>query len=355
MALDVKPIALYAPWQSLRHPEGDVYHGDENVYGAGKTATPCTPTFIQSVYSTRRVAMQLGFIGVGNIGTPMCRHLIEAGHTVLVYDVNPSHMARMVSLGAQQTESPKAVAQACNIVFSSLPGPREIEQVALGANGIIAAARPGLIFVDLSTNSPSMAKRVCAALAAQGVTMLDAPVSGGVAGAERGTLAVMVGGNKQAFETCKPLLQHIGANIFHVGEIGSGCVAKLVNNMLAFVNAVAAYEGMLLGVKAGVNPQMIHDIVQASSGASTAMRAFPNKIFAGDFAPGFMIDLAHKDLRLALELGDELSVPLMMGSVCINFLREARANGRGGDDLCGLMRLLEEHLGIEVRVPQQSA
>lgn len=299
--------------------------------------------------------MQLGFIGVGNIGTPMCRHLIEAGHTVLVYDVNPSHMARMVSLGAQQAESPKAVAQACNIVFSSLPGPQEIEQVALGANGIIAAARPGLIFVDLSTNSPTVAKRVCTALAAQSVIMLDAPVSGGVAGAERGSLAVMVGGDKQAFETCKPLLQHLGAHIFHVGEIGSGSVAKLVNNMLAFVNAVTAYEGMLLGVKAGVDPQILHDIVQASSGSSSAMRAFPQKIFAGDFTPGFMIDLAHKDLRLALELGDELSVPLMMGSVCINFLREARANGRGRDDLCGLMRRMEEHLGIEVRVPRQTS
>jgi 3-hydroxyisobutyrate dehydrogenase-like beta-hydroxyacid dehydrogenase len=298
--------------------------------------------------------MQLGFIGVGNIGTPMCRHLIEAGHEVLVYDVNPSNMARMVSLGAQAGESPRAIAQACNIVFSSLPGPREIEQVALGAHGIIEAARPELIYVDLSTNSPTVARRVCAALAARGVTMLDAPVSGGVAGAERGTLAVMVGGAAQAFTTCKPLLQHIGSNVFHVGDSGSGCVVKLVNNMLAFVNATAAYEGMLLGVKAGVDPQMIYNIVQASSGASSAMQAFPNKIFAGDFAPGFMIDLAHKDLRLALELGDELSVPLLMGSVCINFLREARANGRGGDDLCGLMRQMEEHLNMAVRVPPQT-
>jgi 3-hydroxyisobutyrate dehydrogenase len=298
--------------------------------------------------------MQLGFIGVGNIGTPMCRHLVEAGHTILAYDVNGSNLARMVSLGAQGAASPKAVAQACDIVFSSLPGPREIEQVALGENGIIEAARPGLIYVDLSTNSPAVAQRVCAALAAQGVTMLDAPVSGGVAGAERGTLAVMVGGEQHAFETCRPLLQHLGANIFHVGSIGSGCVAKLVNNMLAFVNSVAAYEGMLLGTKAGVDPQILHTIIQASSGSSWAMQAFPQKIFAGDFAPGFMIDLAHKDLRLALELGDELSVPLLMGSVCINLMRQARANGRGGDDLCGLMRLLEDNLGIQVRVPRQA-
>jgi 3-hydroxyisobutyrate dehydrogenase-like beta-hydroxyacid dehydrogenase len=293
--------------------------------------------------------MQLGFIGVGNIGTPMCHHLLQAGHTVLVYDVNTNNLARMVNLGAQQADSPKAVAQACDIVFSSLPGPPEIEQVALGDHGVIEAARPELIYVDLSTNFPAVAQRICGSLAAKGVTMLDAPVSGGVVGAEQGTLAVMVGGDRQAFETCKPLFEHFGVNIYHVGDIGSGCIAKLVNNMLAFVNSVAAFEGMLLGTKAGVHPQILHDIIQNSSGASWAMRQFPDKIFAGDFAPGFTIDLAHKDLRLALGMGDELSVPLMMGSVCINFMREARATSHGGDDLSGLMRLLEDRLGVQVR------
>jgi 3-hydroxyisobutyrate dehydrogenase-like beta-hydroxyacid dehydrogenase len=297
--------------------------------------------------------MQLGFIGVGNIGTPICHHLLKAGHTVLAYDVDTGNLARMVNLGAEPAPNPKAVAQACEIVFSSLPGPREVEHVALGTDGLVEAARPGLIYVDLSTNFPSAAQRVCEALAATGMTMLDAPVSGGVAGAEQGTLAVMVGGDRQAFETCRPLLAHFGANIFHVGAIGSGCVAKLVNNMLAFVNSVAAFEGMLLGTKAGVEPQMLHDIVQASSGASWAMRQFPHKIFAGDFAPGFTIDLAYKDLRLALEMGDELSVPLLMGSICVNVMRQARANGRGGDDLSGLMRILEDNLGLQVRVPQK--
>lgn len=298
--------------------------------------------------------MQLGFIGVGNIGTPMCRHLVEAGHTVLVYDVHVSNLARMVNLGGQAAASPRAVAEACDIVFSSLPGPREIEQVVLGDNGIIAAARPGLIYVDLSTNAPSVAQRLCTALAARGVQMLDAPVSGGVVGAEQGTLAVMVGGDEQAFATCRPLLQHIGRNVFHVGASGSGCVVKLVNNMIAFVNSQAAFEGMLLGVKAGVKPQIIHDIVQSSSGASWAMRQFPQKIFAGDFTPGFTIDLASKDLRLALELGDELSVPLLMGSICINLMRQIRANGHGGDDLSGLIRPLEEAIGLQVRVPPEA-
>ncbi len=298
--------------------------------------------------------MQLGFIGVGNIGTPMCRHLIEAGHTVLAYDVNPGNLARIVSLGAQQAASPKAVAQACDIVFSSLPGPREVEQVALGEEGISAAARRGLIYVDLSTNAPSAAQRVCAALAERGVTMLDAPVSGGVVGAESGSLAVMVGGDKQAFDTCRPLLEHIGANIYHVGDIGSGCVAKLVNNMIAFINTAAASEGMLLGTKAGVDPQMLHDIVQASSGGSWAMRQFPSKVFAGDFTPGFTIDLAYKDLRLALEMGDELSVPLTLGSICINLMRQIRANGNGGDDLSGLMRALEDAIGWQVRKSPQA-
>ncbi len=296
--------------------------------------------------------MQLGFIGVGNIGTPMCRHLIEAGHTVLAYDIHPANLARMVHLGAEEAESPKAVAAACPIVFSSLPGPREVEQVALGEDGIMAAARPGLIYVDLSTNAPSVAQRVCATLAEHQVTMLDAPVSGGVVGAEAGTLAVMVGGDKDAFATCRPLLEHIGANIYHVGDSGSGCVAKLVNNMIAFINTVAASEGMLLGTVAGVDPQMLYDIIQASSGASWAMRQFPHKVFAGDYTPGFTIDLAHKDLRLALDMGDELSVPLLLGSVCINLMRQIRAHGNGGDDLSGLMRLLEDNIGRQVRVPR---
>ncbi|MCZ6876243.1 MAG: NAD(P)-dependent oxidoreductase, partial [bacterium] len=266
--------------------------------------------------------MQLGFVGVGNIGTPMCRHLIEAGHNVVAYDANADHLARIVSLGAQAADSPKAVAQACDIVFSSLPGPHEVEQVALGEDGIIAAARPGLIYVDLSTNFPAMAQRVCAALADKGVTMIDAPVSGGVVGAERGSLAVMVGGDSQAFATCKPLLEHFAGNVFHVGDIGSGCVAKLVNNMVAFINMVAAGEGMVLGAKAGVDPQKLHDIIQTSSGASWVMQQFPNTVFAGHFAPGFTVDLAHKDLRLALEMGEALSVPLMMGSMCINVMRQ---------------------------------
>ena len=298
--------------------------------------------------------MRLGFIGVGNIGTPMCRHLIEAGHTILAYDVSENNLARIVSLGAQAADSPRAVAEQCDIVFSSLPGPLEIEHVALGEDGIIAAARPGLLYVDLSTNAPATAQAICAALAEKGVMMLDAPVSGGVTGAERGTLAVMVGGDPDAFETCKPLLEHIGANIFHVGDIGSGCVAKLVNNMLAFINTAAASEGMALGTKAGVDPHKLYEIVQASSGASWAMNQFPNKVFHGDFTPGFTIDLAYKDLRLALEMGDQLSVPLLMGSICINILRQLRANNAGGDDLSAIARVVEDAIDWKIRAPQSA-
>lgn len=298
--------------------------------------------------------MQIGFIGVGNIGTPMCRHLIEAEHQVMAFDVNADHLARIVSLGAQAADSPKAVAQASEIVFSSLPGPPEVEQVALGDEGIIAAARPGLIYVDLSTNFPATAQHVCAALAEKGVVMLDAPVSGGVIGAERGSLAVMVGGDPQAFATCKPVLEHFGANVFHVGAIGSGCVAKLVNNMVAFINMVAAGEGMVLGAKAGVDPQKLYDIIQTSSGASWVMQQFPHTVFAGNFTPGFTVDLAHKDLRLALEMGDALSVPLMMGSLCMNVLRQLRANGHGGDDFSSLVQVLETAVDVQVRVPRET-
>jgi 3-hydroxyisobutyrate dehydrogenase-like beta-hydroxyacid dehydrogenase len=166
-------------------------------------------------------------------------------------------------------------------------------------------------------------EEVCTALTKKGVIMLDAPVSGGVSGAEHGTLAVIVVGDQKTFETCKPILQHIGANVFHVGDMGSGCVAKLVNNMLAFINTVAASKGITLGTKAGVDPHTSFTILcRLAVAASWAMEKCPNKVSHDDFTPGFTIDLAYKDLHLALAMDDQLSVPLLMGSLCINLMRQ---------------------------------
>lgn len=298
--------------------------------------------------------MQLGFIGVGNIGTPICQHLINAGHNISAYDIDRENLEYIASLGAKPSDTPRQVAELSDIVFSSLPGPKEIEDVVLGTDGIITAQKPGLMYADLSTNNPSSAKFVSEHLINAGMSMIDAPVSGGVIGAKQGTLAVMVGGDISTFEACYPLFQQFATNAFYLGDIGNGCVAKLVNNMLFFANTVAAAEGMILGTKAGIDPRKLAEVIQTSTGDSWALDQFPKRVFSGNFEPGFMIDLAHKDLSLALSMGDELKIPLLMGSICINMMRQLQSTGNGRTDVSSLIRLLEDAVNCPVRVPEQT-
>lgn len=293
--------------------------------------------------------MKLGFIGMGNMGGPMCRNLIKHDHQVALFDKNPATLKRFVGHGGQAAGSAKEVAAAAEIVFTSLPLPADVEEVALGPGGIAEGAHDGLIYVDLSTNAPSVVRKVAAELKGRGIAMLDAPVSGGVAGAEAGTIAVMVGGDKEVFDKVEPLFKCIGKNVFHVGGHGTGCIAKLVNNMIAFCNLTASIEGFLLGVQAGVEPKMLHQIVAASSGNSFILRLLPEKILAGNFDADFSLDLAHKDLRLALQLGEEAGVPLHIGSYIVNLMRQATAKGYGSNDLSVLARVLEDAAGKELR------
>lgn len=295
--------------------------------------------------------MKLGFIGVGNMGGPMCRNLIKKGFDVIVCDLDPAAVARCTKLGASTAKSAKEVAAQSDVVFTSLPGPGEIEAVTLGAGGIREGAHPGMVYVDLSTNSPSLARRLAAEFAKLGIPMLDAPVSGGVPGAEAGTVSVIVGGPKATFDQVRPMLEAIGKNLYHMGDAGAGCIAKLVNNMIAFINFSVLSEGMMMGVKAGADPQKLLDVISTSSGNSNAVGKVQRKVFKGNYQPEFALDLAHKDLRLALQLGDEMGVPLMFGGMLINLMRQARAKGYGGQDSSVMMRLLEEAMQTEIRVP----
>jgi 3-hydroxyisobutyrate dehydrogenase len=280
----------------------------------------------------------------------MCRHLIEAGHDVLVFDVQPSNLARMVSLGAQQADTPKAVAVACDVVFSSLPGPREIEQVTLGPDGIADAARPGLIHVDLSTNSPTVAQRLCAALAAKGVTMLDAPVSGGVYGAAAGTLAVMVGGDEDTYNQVKPMLDAIGTHVVYCGEIGNGMVTKICNNLLSMGIGVLMSEALTLGVKAGVSLETLADVIANSSGGNRRLvEKFPRYLFADNFEPGFATALAAKDVRLATDLGREYGIPMELSNLVDQRHVEALFRGWGPEDSDAVAKLQEEKSGVQLR------
>jgi 3-hydroxyisobutyrate dehydrogenase len=295
--------------------------------------------------------MKVGYIGVGNMGGPMCRNLIKkSNHAVSVFDLNPAAVKTCTDLGATAGKSIADVTRDADIVMTSLPMPRDVEAVTLGDNGILAHIGKGKTYIDLSTNAPSMVKKIGAAMAAKGIAMLDAPVSGGTVGAEAATIAIMVGGDRKAFDDALPVLQSFSANVIHMGPLGSGTVAKLCNNMMAFCNAAAASEAMMLGVTAGLDPAKLVQVIASSSGNSSIFKAFSERALSGKFSPpSFALNLAHKDLHLAMELADELDVPLPLGSATHNLQRMARKMGMGGDDSSAILRVYEKTLGKTVK------
>lgn len=295
--------------------------------------------------------MKIGFVGVGNMGGPMCRNIIaNTNHQVVVHDLDPAAVARCTALGAVAADSIAGLA-GCDVVFTSLPIPAVVEAVMLGAGGVAETATAGTVVIDLSTNSPETAQKVHAALAARGIAMLEAPVSGGVARATDGSITIMVGGEAAVFEAQLPLFAAFTGRAIHVGAIGMGSVAKLINNMLAFCNMAAAAEGLMMGAAAGIDLKKLAEVVAISSGASTSFTSVSSKAFAGNFTPGFAIDLAHKDLRLAVALADQHGVPGLVAPNVLNLLRMARAMGFGGSDTGGIIQVYEQIMGREVRAP----
>ena len=294
--------------------------------------------------------MKVGFIGVGNMGGPMCRNIIRnTNHEVVVFDLSPDAVKACTDLGASSSTSIADVAGLCDVVITSLPLPRIVEDVTLGAGGIAEHAKPGTTFIDLSTNSPATAKRVAAGMAAKGIHMLEAPVSGGTSRAADGTIVIMVGGDTAVFEQNLPLLKSFSGEVIHLGEIGFGSTAKLINNMLAFCNAAAAAEALMIGKRSGIDLKKLDSVIRNASGMSSAYGNMANKTLAGDFKPTFALDLAHKDLRLALEMADELGVPGMIGPQVMNLMRMARGMGLGSSDSAAVVRVYETALGEDIR------
>jgi 3-hydroxyisobutyrate dehydrogenase-like beta-hydroxyacid dehydrogenase len=291
--------------------------------------------------------MKLGFIGVGKMGAPMCRNLIKHGYQVIVHDTSVEAAARLE--GATSAGSPQAVASQAEVVFTCLPYPHVVEQVALGENGIAAGIHDGLIAVDFSTNDPALARKIAAELGKRRVPFLDAPVAGGVPGAEAGTISVMVGGDKAAFDRVLPLFQAVGKNIFHVGESGAGCIFKILNNLLGFCNIAAANEAFMVISRLGLSPDKFLEVIENSSGGSHALERHRRKILPGDFTAEFTLELAYKDLGLALKLGDEAGVPLQFAGLLKNIMTQGRAIGLGHEDLCTIMRVIEHNVRHEVR------
>jgi len=295
--------------------------------------------------------MKIGFIGTGNIGAPICANFIRKGHAVLAYDRDPAALGRVE--GAARAASAAEVAAATEVVFACLPGPAEVESVALGAGGIAEGAHEGLVFVDLATNFPQAVKRIAEGLAAKGVAMLEAPVGNGVVGAREGRASVICGGERVLFERVEPLFRCFATTIHHVGPLGHASIVKSIDILISGINLAAACEGFLLGARAGIDPDVLFDVVSTNSGSSEQLkRRMKRKILAGDFKAEGSMDLALKDLRVTMELADRTGTPMRYGSLLYEQFTAAIAKGWGSEDWCVLMRLLEDVTGDRVRSRQ---
>jgi 3-hydroxyisobutyrate dehydrogenase-like beta-hydroxyacid dehydrogenase len=296
--------------------------------------------------------MRIGFIGLGNMGGPMALNLIKAGHTLVVNDVRRQAAAPHLGQGARWADGPQAVARESELILTSLPGPNDVEAVALGADGIIHGAIAGTIYADLSTGSPTVMRKLHAAFKARGVHVLDSPVSGGVLGAQRGSLQVMVGGDEAIYNEVKDVLTAIGDKVSYMGPIGAGTIAKLVHNLISIATRGLIAEAFTLGVKAGVTPEALLEAVRGASYGQGSMLShmLPNVVFKGDFdTVRFALTLARKDVGLATELAREYDVPMPMAALAEQIMVEALARGWGDKDSLAPWMLQEEAAGVTVR------
>lgn len=292
---------------------------------------------------------RVGFIGVGSMGNPMAANLLAAGHRLTVHDVRPEPAANLLDAGAAWADSARAAAAASDVTFLSLPNPTDVTDVVTGTTGVLAGAAAGTTIVDLSTNSPEVVRSLAARAAERGVGFLDAPVSGGVGGARKGTLAVMVGGDADAYATCLPLLEVIGGRVFHVGDVGAGNVVKLLNNMLFFVGLLGTVEALVVGTKAGVEPNVLREVVGASSGASFAWDHASRAILRDRLVPPtFTVGLAAKDISLATALAEEVAVTAPMARLARELIT-GQLDRLGAEDVLAVVKALEEEAGVQVR------
>ena len=292
---------------------------------------------------------QLGFVGVGRMGGFMTERLLAAGHSVVVTDPSEAAVAALVQKGATRAGSAAEVASASDIVFASLPSPAVVETVALGDNGVAAGER-AKVFIDLSTTGSRVAAKVAEGLAKKGIVAVDCPVSGGLAGAKNGTLAVMVSCPKSNFEELEPILSIFG-KLFYVGEKpGSAQTLKLVNNLLAACAMAISAEGMVMGAKAGLDPRVMIDVINVSSGRNSAIQdKFPKSVLPGTFDFGFMTGLSYKDVRLCLDEAEAMGIPMVVGSAVRQMLAVTNALYGPESDFTSMVRSVESWAGVEVR------
>ena len=299
--------------------------------------------------------MKVGFIGLGTMGSSMAYNALQGGNEMVVHDIRREAATPHLEAGAVWADTPREVAEASEIVFTSLPGPVEVEAVSLGDEGLFQGLSEGKVYFDLSTSTPNLIRRIHEEGAARGIHVLDAPVSGGPRGARTRNLAIWVGGDKDVFDRCKPVLDAIGDKAYYVGPIGCGAVAKLVHNCAGYMIQCAMAEVFTMGVKAGVEPMALWQAVRkGATGRRGPFEGLAEHLLPGKFdPPDFALRLARKDVDLAVGVGREYDVPMKMATIALQELTEALNRGWAERDSRVAMLLQEERAGVEVRVDEE--
>jgi 3-hydroxyisobutyrate dehydrogenase len=292
---------------------------------------------------------RVGVIGLGKMGKPITRNLLKAGYKVTIHNRSRPAIDELVAEGAIDGGSVASVAESTDVVFTSLPDPAAVRNVYLEPGGLVESARDGQIFIDTSTIDPGLSRQLAEEFAKAGAGFLDAPVSGGVAGAEAGTLTVMVGGDAEAFAKAEPVLSAIGQKLHHVGPSGAGTIVKLANQLLVGINMAAAAEALVLGVKAGADPEKMLEVLSTSFGSSRMLERGVPLIVERNFGGGTPVDLLRKDLGLIQDLASELGVPLTTGAEARRVFDRAHDASFGANDMTAIIRPLEDAAGIEVK------
>ncbi|WP_435946358.1 2-hydroxy-3-oxopropionate reductase [Dryocola sp. BD586] len=294
------------------------------------------------------MTLKVGFIGLGIMGRPMSKNLIKAGYPLVVADHNAQAVADLMAAGAETAATPKDIAGQCGVIITMLPDSPHVKEVALGENGIIEGAKPGTVFIDMSSIAPLASREISEALKAKGIAMLDAPVSGGEPKAIDGTLSVMVGGDRALFDKYYALLKAMAGSVVHTGDIGAGNVTKLANQVIVALNIAAMSEALVLATKAGVNPELVFQAIRGGLAGSTVLETKAPMVMDRNFRPGFRIDLHIKDLANALDTSHGVGAQLPLTAAVMEMMQALRADGQGNDDHSAIACYYEKLAKVEV-------
>lgn len=286
--------------------------------------------------------MKVGFIGLGIMGKPMSLNLLKAGYALVVQDRNPDVVKELVKAGAELAHTAKEVAEKSDVIITMLPNSPHVKQVVLGENGVIEGLKQGAVVIDMSSIAPLASQEIASALAMKGNSFLDAPVSGGEPKAIEGTLSVMVGGDKAIFEQYYPLLKAMAGSVVHTGDVGSGNVTKLANQVIVALNIAAMSEALVLATKAGVKPEAVFEAIRGGLAGSTVLEAKAPMVLNRNFAPGFRIDLHIKDLANAIETSHDVGAQLPLTSAVMEMMQALRNQDLGTADHCALVQYYEK-------------